>query len=417
MLLKFLTHIFCSSSLDKERSKTDRVVAEYHEKEAQVKARLQRKADECRDIASAHAAKRNQQLDEFVTILNTTVTSANDYLPHLASFQDCMFMAFNSWMQLDAENRKVELIREKLNTLYVSRDLLNAFEAEIQRLTQKEERHAWHLTLKERPVRVNSDLIKSTIEKLERTRNTSARQFKMDVQRIRSHKSHLRAQIREMEHDLDKQKSSMTSLQQAHSKVKADLNQRYRFCVDRLKEMRSTLEDYYCRQPTMSPLADSWIGIEEGLMDIKGLKALHREHKDNFEAARLEFQLAKEERSDILNQIQYCKDSGDFSNFDSLKASKINSQQRYNDAKNEYFGIRDARTEIFKRPNEVDGLLSRINRLSPDQSILNLMKLFEVDDSFNPMWALGVSTAEQRRLHWEKRSQTDGSRHVVEPAI
>jgi hypothetical protein len=126
MLLKFLTHLFCSSSLERERSKTDSAVAEYQQKEAQVKARLTRQAEEYRDLANVHQAKRNKELDEFVAILNTTVTSAHEYLLDLAQFEDFVFVAFNSWMRIDLEKKQIDLLSEKLRTLYASLDLLNA---------------------------------------------------------------------------------------------------------------------------------------------------------------------------------------------------------------------------------------------------------------------------------------------------
>lgn len=414
MLLKFLTHLFCSSSLERERSKTDSAIAEYQQKEAQIKARLTRQAEAYRDLANAHQAKRNKEIDEFVAILNTTVTSANEYLPDLAQFQDFMFVAFNSWMRIDLEKKKIDLLSEKLRTLYASQDLLNAYEAEINRLTQREERHAWHLTIKERPVRISSDLIDSTIEHLTRNRNTSARQFKEDIQRIRSHKLHLRGQIRDLENQRDEYKNSYELILKEHDEVKAELNKRYKHCTQKLKAIRATLEDYYCRQPTRSDIANTWIDAISGLIRTKDLKELHRNTKEEFETAKLEFQLARDERSDILDRIQRCHDTEDYSDLTRLKTMRTAAQALFNSAKAEYFGIIEARTVIFERPKEVNGLLSRLDKLSPDQSILNIMKIFEVDDTFNPMRAIGVSTAEQRRLHEEKKNKDGQSKRATE---
>lgn len=414
MLFKFLTHLFCSSSLEKERCKTDTAIAEYQQKEAQIKARLTRQAEEYRDLANAHQAKRNKELDEFVAILNTTVTSANEYLPDLAQFQDFMFVAFNSWTRIDLETKKIDVLSEKLRTLYSSRDLLNAYEAEINRLTQREGRHAWHLTVKERPVRISSDLVDSTIEQLSRNRNTSARQFKEDIQRIRSHKLHLRGQIRNLENQRDEYKNGYELILKEHDEVKAELSKRYKHCTEKLKAIRATIEDYYCRQPTSSDIANSWIDAVSGLIRTQDLKELHRNTKEEFETAKLEFQLARDERSDILDRIQRCRDMDDYSDFTSLKTMKTKAQARYSSAKTEYFGIREARIVIFERPKEVNGLLSRLDKLSPDQSILNIMKIFEVDDMFNPMRAIGVSTAEQRRLHWKMKNKDGQSKRATE---
>lgn len=414
MLLKFLTHIFCSSSLEKERSKTDSAIAEYQQKEAQVKARLTRQAEEYRDLANAHQVKRNKELDEFVAILNTTLTSANEYLPDLAQFQDFMFVAFNSWIRIDLEKKKIDLLSEKLRTLYASRDLLNAYETEINRLTQREERHAWHLTVKEKPVRISSELIDSTIEQLSRNRNTDARQFKENIQRIRSHKLHLRGQIRGLENQRDEYKNGYEMILKEHDGVKAELSKRYKHCTEKLKVIRARLEDYYCRQPTKSDIANSWIDAISGLIRTQDLKELHRNTKEEFETAKLKLQLARDERSDILDRIQRCRDTDDYSDFTSLKTMKTAAQARFNSAKTEYSVISLARTVIFERPKEVNGLLSHLDKLSPDQSILNIMKIFEVDDTFNPMRAIGVSTAEQRRLHWEKKNKDGQPKSATE---
>lgn len=414
MLLKFLTHFFCSSSLEKERSKTDSAIAEYQQREAQVKARLTRQAEEYRDLANVHQVKRNKELDEFVAILNTTVTSANEYLPDLAQFQDFMFVAFNSWMRLDLEKKKIDLLSEKLRTLYASRDLLNAYEAEITRLTQREERHAWHLTVKEKPVRISSELIDSTIEQLSRNRSTDARQFKEDIQRIRSHKLHLRSQIRDLENQRDEYKNDYEMILKEHDRVKAELSKRYQHCTEKLKVIRARLEDFYCRQQTKSDIANSWIDAIGGLIRIQDLKELHRKTKEEFETAKLKLQLARDERSDILDRIQRCRDTDDYSDFTSLKTMKTAAQARFNSAKTEYSVISLARTVIFERPKEVNGLMSHLDKLSPDQSILNIMKIFDVDDTFNPMRAIGVSTAEQRRLHWEKKNKGGQSKSATE---
>jgi methionine synthase II (cobalamin-independent) len=405
MLLKFLTHLFCSSSLERERSKTDSAVAEYQQKEAQVKARLTRQAEEYRDLANVHQAKRNKELDEFVAILNTTVTSAHEYLLDLAQFEDFVFVAFNSWMRIDLEKKQIDLLSEKLRTLYASLDLLNAYEAEINRLTQKEERHAWHLTVKERPVRISSDLVEATIDQLVRTRNTSARQFKEDIKRIMSHKLHLRGQIRDLENQRDEYKNGYYQSQKEHDQVKAELSKRYKHCTEKFKAIRATLEDYYCRQPTKSNVANSWIYALSGLIHTQNLKDLHRNTKDEFETAKLEYHQVRDERSEILDRIQQCRDTDDYSDFSSLKTKKLAVQDHFNLAKTGYLGINDARKAIYERPKEVNGLLTRLDKLLPDQSILNIMKIFDVDDTFNPMRAIGVSTDEQRRLHWKKNNK------------
>ncbi|HHQ4519454.1 hypothetical protein [Aeromonas veronii] len=414
MLLKFITHIFCSSSLDKERRKTDSAIAEYRQKEAGIRARLNRQAEEYRDLANSHQAQYNKELDEFVTILNTTVTSANEYLPDLARFQDFMFVALNSWMPIDLVKKKIDLVSEKLRTLCASRDLLDAYEAEINRLTQKHERNAWHLTVKERPVRNSSDLIDSTIERLNRNRKISALQFNVAIKRIRSHKSQLRGQIRELENLRDEHKNEYEQRLKEHDEIKMELGNRYKNCTEKFKTIRAKLEDHYCRQPTKSDIANSWIDSISGLIRTQNLKELHRNTKGKFETAKLNYQVSREKRSDILDRIQECHDTEEYDDFASLKAIKAIVVASFNTAKAEYVEIKNARSAIFDRPNEVKTLLSHLDKLSPDQSIHNIMMIFEMDDTFNPMRAFGVSTAEQRRLHWERKNKDSQSKRTAE---
>ncbi|WP_323952248.1 hypothetical protein [Aeromonas hydrophila] len=414
MLLKFLTHIFCSSSLEKERRKTDSAIAEYRQKEAGIRARLNRQAEEYRDLANSRQAQYNKELDEFVAILNTTVTSANEYLPDLARFQDFMFVALNSWMPIDLVKKKIDLVSEKLRTLYASRDLLDAYEAEINRLTQKHERNAWHLTVKERPVRNSSDLIDSTIERLNRNRKNSALQFNVEIKRIRSHKSQLRGQIRELENQRDEHKNEYAQRLKEHDQIKMELGNRYKNCTEKFKTIRARLEDHYCRLPTKSDIANSWIDPISGLIRTQNLKELHRNTKGKFETAKLNYQVSSEKRSDILDRIQQCHDTEEYDDFASLKAMKAIVVASFNTAKAEYVEIKNARSAIFDRPNEVNTLLSHLDKLSPDQSIHNIMMIFEMDDTFNPMRAFGVSTAEQRRLHWERKNKDGQSKKTAE---
>ncbi|MCY9824136.1 hypothetical protein [Aeromonas media] len=414
MLLKFLTHIFCSSSLEKERRKTDCAIAEYRQKEAGIRARLNRQADEYRDLASARQAQYNKELDEFVDILNTTVTSADEYMPDMVLFQNFMFVAFNSWMPIGLVKNKIDLVSEKLRTLYASRDLLNAYEAEFNRLTQKHERNAWHLTVKERPVRISSDLIDSTMKKLDKNRRISAMQFNVAIRRIRSHKLELHHQIRVLENERDEHKNEYELRLKEHDQIKAELGQRYNHCAVKFKSIRARLEDHYCRLPTNSNIANSWIDSTSGLMRTQDLKALHRITKGKFETAKLILEVASEKRSDILDRIKQCRETEEYDGFASLKAMKAVVVASFNTAKAEYVDIKNARSAIFDRPNEVNVLLSHLDKLSPDQSIHNIMEIFEVDDTFNPMRAFGISTAEQRRLYWEKNNKNGQAKKTAE---
>ncbi|NTX47781.1 hypothetical protein HT749_30805 [Burkholderia cepacia] len=99
------------------------------------------------------------------------------------------------------------------------------------------------------------------------------------------------------------------------------------------------------------------------------------------------------------------RQSGDFSTFNEDKATRdrlFRERQEVGERRRE---ISTARKMIYERGNELKEMLGKFDSLQPDESIRRIVEIFRMGKDFDVHRAIGVSTREDRRKHYEIKNQ------------
>ena len=405
MILKKIIHFFCGRSLEKETAKTNALIREVEQHEKAAMERLKAQADDYRAQVAAYKKKRDAELKEFIAFMNKQLGLAESYVPHLGDFQDKMFVCFDSWMNSSIAEQKIQLLSERIITKFQMLDFITALHVELNKLTQRNERNEWRHMIKERPILVSSAFIKRTVRQVSNNQKSSSESIRRDLSRLKSYSMTLHTEIKELRHERDLLIASSQELLEKHKAHKAELNDQYRNCSELFCEIKDGFSDHFGSAATGSSLADSWIAEIEGAITLpklfsthKGTADIHREVQDEFNNLTNNFQ-------DIRSRIDANRQSGDFSTFNEDKATRdrlFRERQEVGERRRE---VSTARKVIYERGNELKEMLGKFDSLQPDESIRSIVEIFRMGKDFDMHRAIGVSTREDRRKHYELKNQ------------
>lgn len=405
MILKKIMHFFCGRSLEKETAKTNALIRKVEQHEKAAMERLKAQADDYHTQVAVYKKKRDTELNEFIAFMNKQLGFAEIYVPHLGDFQDKIFVCFDSWMKTSIAEQKIQLLSERINAKSQMRDFITALQAELNKLTQRNERNEWHHMIKERPILVSSTFIERTVRQVSNSQKSSSESIRHDLSRLKSHSIRLQTEIKELRHERDLQINSSRELIEKHKAQKAELNDQYRKCSELFGEIKDRFSDHFGSAATGSRLADSWIAEIEGSVTLPKLFSTHkrtagiqREIQDKFNSLTNDFR-------DIRSKIDANRQSGDFSTFKEDKATRdrlFHECQEIGERRRE---ISTARKVIYERGNELKEMLGKFDSLQPDESIRRIVNIFRMGKDFDVHRAIGVSTREDRRKYHELKNQ------------
>jgi len=405
MILKKIMHFFCGRSLEKETVKTNALIREVEQHEKAAMERLKAQADDYRAQVVAYKKKRDAELKEFIEFMNNQLSSAEVYVPHLGDFQDKMFVCFDSWMNTSIAEQKVQLLSECITTKLHMMDFITALQVELNKLTQRHERNEWRHMIKDRPILVSSTLIERTVRQVNNTQKSSSESIRHDLSRLKSRSITLQAEIKQLRHERDLLIASSREFIEKHEVHKAELNDQYRKCSELFSGIKDGFSDHFGSAATGSSLADSWIAeIEDGVTlpklfsTHKGTAGIQREVQDEFNNLTSDFQA-------IRSRIDANRQSGDFSTFSEDKATRDRLFRERHEVGSRRREVSTARKVIYERGNELKEMLGKFDSLQPDESIRRIVEIFRMGKDFDVHRAIGVSTREDRRKHYELKNQ------------
>lgn len=405
MILKKIMHFFCGRSLEKETAKTNALIREVEQHKKVAMERLKAQTDDYQVQVAAYKKKRDAELKEFIAFMNKQLGLAESYVPHLGDFQDKMFVCFDSWMNTSIAEQKIQLLSERIATKFHMLDFITALQVELNKLTQRNERNEWRHMLKERPILFSSTFIERTVRQVSKSQKSSSESIRHDLSRLKSHSMTLQTEIKELRYERDKLNASSRELLEKHKAHKAELNDQYRKCSELFCEIKDEFSDHFGSAATGSSLADSWIAEIEGAITLpklflthKGTAYIYREVQDEFNNLTNEFQ-------DIRFRIDANRQSGDFSTFNEDKATRDRLFRGRQEAGEKRREISTARKVIYERGNELKEMLGKFDSLQPDESIRSIVEIFRIGKDFDVHRAIGVSTREDRRKHYELKNQ------------
>ncbi|MDF3887010.1 hypothetical protein [Cupriavidus basilensis] len=405
MILKKIMHFFCDRSLEKETAKANALIREVEQHEKAAMERLKAQADDYRAQVVAYKKKRDAELKEFIAFMNKQLGLAEVYVPHLGDFQDKMFVCFDSWMNTSIAEQKIQLLSERITTKFHMLDFITALQVELNKLTQRNERNEWRHMIKERPILVSSAFIERTVRQVSNIQKSSSESIRHDLSRLKSHSMTLQTEIKELRHERDLLIASSRELIEKHKGHKAELNDQYRKCSELFCEIKDGFSDHFGSAATGSSLADSWIAKIEGAVTLPKLFSTHKGTADIQREVQDEFNNLTNDFQDIRSRIDANRQSGDFSTFNEDKATRdrlFRERQEVGERRRE---ISTARKVVYERANELKEMLGKFDSLQPDESIRRIVEIFRMGKDFDVHRAIGVSTREDRRKHYELKNQ------------
>lgn len=108
---------------------------------------------------------------------------------------------------------------------------------------------------------------------------------------------------------------------------------------------------------------------------------------------------------DIRSRIDANRQSGDFSTFNEDKTTRDRLFRERKGVGERLHEISTARKLIYERGNELKEMLRKFDSLQPDESIRRIVEIFRMGKNFDVHRAIGVSTQEDRRKHYELKNQ------------
>ncbi|WP_143219466.1 hypothetical protein [Achromobacter xylosoxidans] len=404
MILKKIMHFFCGRSLEKETAAANALIHQLEQREKAARDRLHAKADEYRAEVAAFKEKRDAELKELIKFLNEQVGSAQAYVSHLGDFQDKMFVCFDSWMNTSMTDQQIELLAERIDTKLKILEFIAALQVELNRLTQRNERAEWNNMIRQRPIQVSSTYIERTARHVRTSQKNNSDSIRHDLSRLKSHSMRLQTELKELRHERDKRIAASRELMEEHKANKADLSEQYRKCSEIFGKIKDKLSDRFGSALTENDLANSWIAEIEGDVTLPKLISVHRGTAGLQLEANEEFNGIQEEFNAIRAKIET---NHKLKNFDTLDQDKVmrerlfRARQVAGDKRRE---ISTARQVVYSRGNELRERLGKFESLQPDESIRRIMQVFSMGKDFDVHRAIGVSTREDRRKHYQSRN-------------
>jgi len=404
MILKNIMHFFCGRSLEKETAKTNALIHQVEQHEKAARDRLKAKAVQYRAEVVAFKEKRDAEFKDFVKFLNEQIGKADAYSPHLGHFQDQMFVCFDSWMNTSIAEQQIELLSERIGTKFKMLDFIAALQMELNKLAQRNERAAWNNMIKKRPLRVSSTFIERSARQVVISQKNNTDSIRKDLSRLKSHSMSLQTEIKELRHEREQQIAASRELTEMHKANKAELSEQYEKCSDMFGEIKDKLSDRFGSALTENNLANQWIAAIEGDVTLPKLISVHRGTAALQLEAQNEFNGIHEEFNAIRAKIEANHKIKDFDTLDQDKAKRERLFRERQEAGEKRRKISTARQAIYSRGNELREMLGKFESLQPDESIRRVAQVFGMGEDFDMHRAIGVSTRDSRRKHYQSRN-------------
>ncbi|MFB0600610.1 hypothetical protein ACETWI_21040 [Aeromonas hydrophila] len=401
MILKKIMHFFCGRSLEKETAKTNALIRKVEQHEKAAMERLKAQSDDYRAQVAAYKKKRDTELKEFIAFMNKQLGLAESYVPHLGDFQDKMFVCFDSWMSISIAEQKIQLLSERITTKSHMLDFITALQVELNKLTQRNERNEWRHMIKDRPIPVSSTFIERTVRQVSNSQKNSSESISYDLKRLKSHAMTLRMEIKEWCHERDKLTHSSRELIDKHKFQKAELNDHYKKCSEIFGQIKDRFSDHFGSAATESWLANTWIAEIEGTVTVPKLITVHKRTADIQKEVQDVFNELSKDFQEIRTKIDESRKCGDYSTFDEDKVTRDKLFHKRQEVGKRRIEITTARKVLYARVNEVKDMLDKFASLQPDESIRRIVEIFRMGQDFDVHRAIGVSTLEDRRKHYQ----------------
>lgn len=403
MIFKAIAHWWASSKLEKEEAHTQSLIRELDRAKAAANKRIQAKKGEYSRSIKSHQEKRNEQLKAHIDFMNEQLKITAGNLPELNQFQSFTFTCVDSWMSVDLCQQEIDIVSQKISAVVTTIGLINAYIAELNKLSQRQERHAWRQFTESRKLTVVNDYVEKTKNHIDRTSKSNHDEFKNELKRIQSHQNALHKEatkLRAERADLIRRKKS---LDEHHSENKNALAERYRSCSEHWRQIAAKFEAYYAFEVSELKYVNEWLGgLKEGGTLPEIIQVIGTAN-EIVKRATETFNILNDEYQPYKRRVKAARDSNEYPDtFSNDNAQRKRLAPMVTAAFEDKKAIFDARAFLYTRRDELRGYIDRIKPLHPDAAIDAICETLNSDREFNAWLAFGINTSKQKREHWKK---------------
>lgn len=400
---KYVAQSWASSKLEQEEAHTQSLIRKLDRAKAVAHENIQAKKNDYSRKIKAHQEKRNEQLKAHIDFMNEQLEITTGYLPKLYQFQDFTFICVDSWMHVDLCQQEIDIASQKISAIITTIGLIDAYISELNRLSQRQGRHAWREFTAARELTVNNDFVDKTNARIDSTSKSNHDEFKNELNRLQSHRNALRkeaSKLRAERADLIRRKKSLDRL---HSENKNALAEKHKSCVEHWRQIAAKFEAFYAFEVSELKYVKEWLG---GLKDGGTLPEIIEvigSANEIVKRATEKFNNLNDEYQPYKHRVKTARDSNDYpSTFANDNAQRKRLAPMVTAAFEDKKALFNARSFLYTRRDELLGYIDHIKPLHPDAAIDAICETLNSDREFNAWLAFGINTRKQKRLHWEK---------------
>ncbi|CAA9890673.1 conserved hypothetical protein [Candidatus Methylobacter favarea] len=405
MILKAIAKRWAGSKLEEETAHTQALVRRLETAQAEANRRVNAKMAEYSRQIKAHQEQRNKELKQYLDFMNGQLEITGTYLNELAEFQSFTFVCIDSWMHLDLCNQEINIVNKKLNAIYSTTSLIDAYINELNKQTQRQVRHVWREFTSAREIGVTTDFIEATKRSIERSSKNSNDEFNNELNRLKSHRSLLLKEAATLKDEKKAVHDNKVSVKERHEANKKTLALKYGSCIEYWNVIAKKFESYYAFEMTQNDYANYWFkNLKEGGTLQEIIKVIGTSTDI--------IGCANEILTELNEEFQLCKQrikvAHESSNFETLTRDKAERDRLYRMKKGAWEdkeSLIEARTILNTRRDELRGYIDRIKPLHPDSAIESICEILRADREFNARSAFGFNTKNQKCEHWEKKNK------------
>lgn len=396
-MFKKIIHYFTSKSLESHRVKTQCMIEEYEQASARSQARIKAQVESCTARLQTLRAQREASVQEFAQFLSEHLEQTGELVPLLLQLQDALFTCLGHWTSMKLAEERVQLQREKIKLVVISRELLNEAEAKLLRLSQQGGRQAWQALLAQRPPRVCTPDMNRYMERFGQEVESDAKAYAHELRRISSQLKLLRKQRDELRTGLEQiQTAELQPARDAYQQSRTNVHELYYRCRDRWTELQVVFENYFQNESSDSDLANQWLdGLEEG-GTFDELRRVIRDTKFDWEAAKARPRDLQARKAGVQEQIDRAHNLKNFSMLerDKRERSELNvAIKQAFEYQNRFY---DARQIFVSRCDEIRSFLGWIRPFHPSNVVEQFHQRMEQDGGDLYRQAIGLKAYSPR---------------------
>ena len=401
---KYVAQSWASSKLEQEEAHTQSLLRKLDRAKAVANENLQAKKNDYSRKIKAHQEKRNEQLKVHIDFMNEQLQITAGYLPELNQFQSFTFTCIDSWMHVDLCQQELDIVSKKISAVVTTIGLIDSYISEINRLSQRQGRHAWRELTAARELTITNNFVEKAKDRIDRTSKFNHDELKNELKRLQSHRNALYKEatnLRAERADLIRRKKM---LDKQHSENKKALTEKYESCTEHWRQIAKKFEAYYAFEVSELRYVNEWLAdLKEGGTLPEIIQVIGTAN-EIVKSATETFNNLNDEYQPYKLRVKAARDSNEYPDtFANDNAQRKRLAPMVTAAFEDKKALVDARSFLYTRRDELRGYIDRIKPLHPDAAIDAMCEILNADREFNTWLAFGINTSKQRREHWKKK--------------